>query len=245
MFDFLKSNLKVHGMQGSGETHVGEEMTPWGQMDMWALIVFYMMESLGSWDRFEEVDGVSLLWLIIVKLLWKGMIFFFLTRWMTSLSQSILKAMDIARWRDPEQTRSVPMEFGAPHGDLGKGSGSPTQKLSGPPPFGCSWFEFLTEASLSGHERLNHWPLVADLECWCRLHGHLPMSETGQCLQLQCLNRTETVTCLSWQGMRFHVLRSKQCLQKGNTIKRNKILLLRWHFRNSLGVQRWPYPLFK
>lgn len=29
-------------------------------MDAWALIVFYMMESLGSWDRFEEVDGVSL-----------------------------------------------------------------------------------------------------------------------------------------------------------------------------------------
>lgn len=34
------------------------------------------------------------------------------------------------------------------------------------------------------------------------------------------LNGTKTVSCLSWQEMRLHILRTKQCLQKCNRISK-------------------------
>lgn len=121
----------------------------------------------------------------------------FITYWITSLSQSTLKAMD----QQPDEEiwnkeSSVPMEFGALHRDMGKISGSPTQKLSGRRPVGFLWFDFLREASLNEHERLNHWPVVTDLECWSLLHGtvwngHLHMSKTGNYLQLHVVRTNE------------------------------------------------------
>lgn len=176
-------------------------------MDTWALIVFYVMESLGSWGRFEEADVVSVrrwpYWNFFRKECFLSFFFLnsldyqFITLWITSLSQSTLKAMD----QQPDEEIwnkefSVPMEFGALHRDMGKISGSPTQKLSGCPPVGFLWFDFLREASLNGHERLNHWPVVTDLECWSLLHGtiwngHLHMSKTGNYLQLHVVRTNE------------------------------------------------------